>query len=100
MSKKKAPLVFNAPHTVTPRPEAKKTAEVLEVGQGATKKESKQPLETAEPKKETVYIGAQISEEARKQLRILAVQEGKTSQDLILEAINDLFMKHKLNRIA
>jgi hypothetical protein len=38
--------------------------------------------------------------DAAKQFKLLAVQHDKTTQDLLVEAINDLFAKHALCRIV
>jgi hypothetical protein len=46
------------------------------------------------------FIAAHVPPEASKQFRVLAIQEGKTTQDLLVQAINDLFAKHGLSRIA
>lgn len=41
-----------------------------------------------------------LKPEALKQLRLLSVQTGQSGQELGEEAINLLFEKHRLNRIA
>jgi hypothetical protein len=46
------------------------------------------------------FIAAHVLPEAAKQFKLLAVQQDKTTQDLLIEAINDLFAKHGLSRIA
>lgn len=46
------------------------------------------------------FIAAHVPPEAAKQFKFLAVQQEKTTQDLLSEAINDLFAKHGLSRIA
>jgi hypothetical protein len=38
--------------------------------------------------------------EAAKQFKLLAVQQERTTQALLVEAINDLFAKYGLSRIA
>ncbi|MCY4431998.1 MAG: hypothetical protein OXC11_16630 [Rhodospirillales bacterium] len=40
-----------------------------------------------------VTIAAHFPEAVRRQLRIIAAQEGRTSQSLLGEALNDLFRK-------
>ncbi len=40
-----------------------------------------------------VSIAAHFPEAVRRQLRIIAAQEGRTSQSLLGEALNDLFRK-------
>jgi hypothetical protein len=46
------------------------------------------------------FIAAHILPEAAKQFKLLAVQSDKTTQELLVDAINDLFTKHGLSRIA
>lgn len=46
------------------------------------------------------FLAAHILPEAAKQFKLLAVQRDKTTQDMLIEAINDLFAKHGLSRIA
>jgi hypothetical protein len=46
------------------------------------------------------FIAAHVLPEAAKQFKLLAVQTDKTAQALLIEAINDLFAKHGLSRIA
>lgn len=44
----------------------------------------------------TIYLET----EAHQQLKMLAVNEGRSVQALMVEAINDLFEKHRIPRIA
>ena len=46
------------------------------------------------------FIAGHILPEAAKQFKLLAVQQDKTTQDMLIEAINDLFAKNGLSRIA
>ena len=46
------------------------------------------------------FVAAHVMPEAAKQFKLLAVQQDRTTQDLLIEAINDLFAKHGLSRIA
>lgn len=46
------------------------------------------------------FIAAHVLPEAAKQFKLLAVQQDKTTQELLVEAINDLFAKNGLSRIA
>jgi hypothetical protein len=46
------------------------------------------------------FIAAHVVPEAAKQFKLLAVQQDRTTQALLLEAINDLFAKYGLSRIA
>lgn len=46
------------------------------------------------------FIAAHVLPEAAKQLKLLAVQQERTTQAVLIEAINDLFAKYGLSRIA
>lgn len=46
------------------------------------------------------FIAAHVPPEAAKQFKLLAVEHDKTSQEMLTEAINDLFGKRGLSRIA
>jgi hypothetical protein len=46
------------------------------------------------------FVAAHVTPEAAKQFKLLAVQQEKTTQDLLIEAMNDLFAKNGLSRIA
>jgi hypothetical protein len=46
------------------------------------------------------FIAAHVLPEAAKQFKLLAVHQGRTTQALLVEAINDLFAKYGLSRIA
>ena len=46
------------------------------------------------------FIAAHVTPEAAKQFKLLVVQQDKTTQDMLIEAINDLFAKYGLSRIA
>jgi hypothetical protein len=46
------------------------------------------------------FIAAHVVPEAAKQFKLLAVQQERTTQDLLVEAINDLFAKYGRSRIA
>lgn len=41
-----------------------------------------------------------LNEDAWKQLKILAIENGSTSHELLIEALNDLFKKHGKKPIA
>ena len=45
-------------------------------------------------KEKTVLIGGHFSPEIQKQLKILAAEEGKTNNALLLEALELLFIKY------
>jgi hypothetical protein len=46
------------------------------------------------------FIAAHVTPDAAKQFKLLVVQQDKTNQDLLVEAINDVFAKYGLSRIA
>jgi hypothetical protein len=46
------------------------------------------------------FIAAHVTPEAAKQFKLLVVQQDKTTQDMLIEAINDIFAKYGLSRIA
>jgi hypothetical protein len=46
------------------------------------------------------FIAAHVVTDAAKQFKLLAVQQDKDVQELLVEAINDLFAKNGLSRIA
>jgi hypothetical protein len=46
------------------------------------------------------FLAAHILPEAAKQFKLLAVQRDKTTQAMLIEAINDLFAKYGLSRLA
>lgn len=63
-----------------------------------------QPMEETQHKrpgrKGRQFIAAHVSLEAAKQFKILAIQMDTTTQDLLTQAINDLFVKHNIKPIA
>ena len=46
------------------------------------------------------FIAAHVLPEAAKQFKLLAIQQDKTTKTMLTEAINDLFAKYGLSRIA
>jgi hypothetical protein len=46
------------------------------------------------------FIAGHVLPDAAKQFKLLAVQQDKDVQELLIEAINDLFAKNGLSRIA
>lgn len=46
------------------------------------------------------FIAAHVLPEAAKQFKMLAVEKDRTTQSLLIEAINDLFAKYSKSRIA
>lgn len=93
--KKRSPLCFNV-EPVAPPP--------------ATKPQANLPANTETPKRAKAegkagrrgrqFIAGHVAPEAAKQFKLLAVQQDQTTQDLLIEAINDLFAKYGLSRIA
>ena len=53
-----------------------------------------------EPRDGKSYFAAHLRPEAIKQLKMLCIQEDKTKQELMEEALNDLFAKYRMSRIA
>jgi hypothetical protein len=95
MTSKRAPLTFSvtpvapvAAEAKPPEPSAKKQ----------TRKQAKEQAKTGRQGRQ--FIAAHVTPEAAKQFKLLAVQQDKTTQDLLIEAINDLFAKGGLSRIA
>lgn len=88
---KRAPLVFD---TKTSSPSVNIRA--------TEKQENMQPNKhaTSKAREGRQFIAAHALPEAAKQFKLLAVQQSKTVQELLIEAINDLFAKYGLSRIA
>jgi hypothetical protein len=92
---KRAPLTFKV-EKVTPGP-----AVAREKSLPANTKTRKRAKADAKPGRDgRQFIAAHLPPEAAKQFKLLAVQQDKTTQDMLTEAINDLFAKHGLSRIA
>lgn len=88
---KRSPLVFNRDATtpaVLPSPPPEPAAPA--------------PHTSGKPKSRAgrQFIAAHVVPEAAKQFKLLAVQQDRTTQALLVEAINDLFAKYGLSRIA
>lgn len=67
------------------------------------RKPANEPIPTKEGKVGRAgrqFIAAHVLPEAAKQFKLLAVQQERTTQALLIEAINDLFAKYGLSRIA
>ena len=63
-----------------------------------TRKRAKEQAKTGREGRQ--FIAAHVTPEAAKQFKLLAVQQDRTTQELLIEAINDLFAKYGLSRIA
>ena len=95
---KRAPLTFKVDHVASMPAEpaiGKKT------GLPASKKTRKQANKPTKPGREgRQFIAGHVLPDAHKQFKLLAVQQDKDVQDLMIEAINDLFAKYGLSRIV
>ena len=92
---KRAPLTFEV-EPLTPAPQTARQASLP-----ANIKTSKQPNgKTKTVKERGTFIAGHVAPEAAKQFRLLVVQRDTTTQDLLIEAINDIFAKYGLSRIA
>jgi hypothetical protein len=95
MKNKRAPLTFNVqPVTPVPADEAQTGLAPKE----ETPKRKNQKTKTVRDRGQ--FIAAHVSPEAAKQFKLLAVQQDKMVTELVSEAINDLFAKNGLSRIA
>ena len=109
MKEPRGKLNFNPAKTMTPAAVAATHAE-----SPAAKHSNTQTLihSNTEPKKAgrkgqgaasregTQFVAAHVQIEAAVQLKTLALQKRSSTQALMIEAINDLFQKHGLSRIA
>lgn len=94
MSKpQKAPLKFDMKKPVSiaePAAESKPVAAEKEAaGKGKGKSRSGRQ-----------FAGVHVMPEVIKQLKLLGIQKDATTQDLLVEALNDLFAKYGMSRIA
>jgi hypothetical protein len=95
---KRAPLTFKADNVTAV---AAEPASSMKTGLPASEKTRKQTNDQTKPGRDgRQFIAAHVLPDAAKQFKLLAVQRDKTTQDLLVEAINDLFAKHGLSRIA
>lgn len=101
---KRAPLSFNTekvtPAPVAPVNKALSKTNVQTDKQDNNKTRKRANDETKQGRAGRQFIAGHILPEAAKQFKLLAVQQDKTTQDMLIEAINDLFAKHGLSRIA
>ena len=101
---KRAPLTFNTDKIVPPAVAV--TEQTTLRANTKTKKQANKQTNKHENAQTKVgrdgrnFIAAHVMPEAAKQFKMLAIQKDMTTQDLLIEAINDLFAKHKLSRIA
>jgi hypothetical protein len=93
--KKRAPLSFKVA-AVAPVAAAAEPARPPANAQ--TRKRANEQAKTGREGRQ--FIAAHVTPEAAKQFKLLAVQQEKTTQDLLIEAMNELFAKYGLSRIA
>jgi hypothetical protein len=92
---KRAPLTFKVQKVTEVPMESKQTALPANT---KTRKQAKEQTKTGREGRQ--FIAGHVTPEAAKQFKLLAVQQDKTTQDLMVEAINDLFAKYNHSRIA
>ena len=63
-----------------------------------TRQERSTPPQRSRARK--VQIPVYVMPEVRKQLKILCAETGRTQEDLLREALNDLFKKHEKPSVA
>ncbi|WP_152053067.1 ribbon-helix-helix domain-containing protein [Tautonia marina] len=99
--KKRAPLTFTsepvAP-TISPPLPSQPEEQTRLAANTATRKRAKNEAKPGRDGRQ--FIAAHVTPEAAKQFKLLVVQRDTTTQDLLTEAINDLFAKYGLSRIA
>jgi hypothetical protein len=92
---KRAPLTFKIGNTAQVPAESKETSLPVNT------KTRKRAKDEAKPGRDgRQFIAAHVPPEAAKQFKLLGVQQDKKTQDLLIEAINDLFAKYGQSRIA
>lgn len=88
---KRAPLVFetkaSSPSANVPKTEIQ-----------ANTQTRKQPISKAREGRR--FIAAHVKLEAYKQFNVLISQQDRTTQSMVVEALNDLFAKYGMSRIA
>ena len=88
---KRTPLTFDPDKKVSHAPAATQATQEVVAPKRATRGKSREGRQ---------FIAAHVVPEAAKQFKLLAVQQERTTQALLVEAINDLFAKYGLSRIA
>jgi antitoxin-like ribbon-helix-helix protein len=88
---KRTPLQFDPDKKGSTSPAAAPAAQETAAPRPATKGKGREGRQ---------FIAAHVVPEAAKQFKLLAVQQERTTQALLVEAINDLFAKYGLSRIA
>jgi hypothetical protein len=104
---RRAPLSFNT-DSVTPVPKTRLPANAQTDKRGNEQTGNRENntakiranAQTKKGRAGRQFLAAHVLPEAAKQFKLLAVQTDNTAQALLIEAINDLFAKHGLSRIA
>ncbi len=89
---KRAPLSFNV-ERVTPPPAVAAEQTSLSANTQTRKRAKDQ---TSKGREGRQFIAAHVPPEAAKQFKLMVVQQDSTTQDMLIEAINDLFAKYNL----
>jgi hypothetical protein len=92
---KRAPLTFKVDKVTPVLADGKQTSLPTN-----TKTRKRAKADTKPGRDGRQFIAAHVTPEAAKQFKLLVVQQGKTTQDVLTEAINDLFAKYGLSRLA
>jgi hypothetical protein len=92
---KRAPLTFKVEKVTQVSEDSKQTGLPANT---QTRKRAKDETKTGREGRQ--FIAAHVPPDAAKQFKLLVVQQDKTTQDMLIEAINDLFAKYDLSRIA
>jgi len=92
---KRAPLTFKVDKVTQAPTDAKQKAFPTNT---QTRKRTKDQTKPSRDGRQ--FIAGHVTPEAAKQFKLLVVQKDSTTQDMLIEAINDLFAKHGLSRIA
>lgn len=92
---KRTPLSFSVERVIPAAATEKQTSLSANT---TTRKRAKEQAKTGREGRQ--FIAGHVPTEAAKQFKLLVVQQEKTTQDMLIEAINDLFAKYGLSRIA
>ena len=98
---KRAPLSFGAPHLaavprVAPVAQPEQPAPITVAETPAPKA----PPERANGRSGLCFLGGYFTPEAKKQFKLICLEEDKKEQELLAEALNDLFQKRGKTRLA
>jgi hypothetical protein len=99
---KRAPLTFDTEKVSHPQRAVRETS--FHKNAQTEKQENEQTHKRGNTKTKgregRQFVAAHVLPEAAKQFKLLAVQMERTTQSLLIEAMNDLFAKYGLSRIA